>query len=110
MHHGAPPRRSPAPAPDADGHYRVYHEPGGTATPSATVAHALADLLGVDVTDAECALHERVAPDALDRLFEPRPDGPARTPAHVAFRVLGYRVTVYGDGEIVVTPPRAPPG
>lgn len=104
MYRGAPPRRPPAP--DADGNYRVYHDPGGAATPSATVAHALAALLGFDVTDAECALHERVDPAALDRLFAPGSDGAGRRPGHVAFRVGGYRVTVYGDGEIVITPPR----
>lgn len=108
MPRGAPPRRPPTP--DGRGNYRVYHDPAGAAAVTTTVAHALADLTGVDVTAAEAALHERVDPAALDQLFAPRPDGTPRSPGHVAFRVVGCRVTVYGDGEIVVTPPRAPPG
>jgi len=82
--------------------YRTYHDPDGSSTLSVAVVHALADVMGTDVSDVEFSLYEHIDPRALDRLFAGDRDG---APGHVAFGVEGYRVTVYSDGAIVVTPP-----
>jgi len=89
---------TPAP-PDT---YRVHHDPDGSAKLSTTVIHALADAMGIDVTDTGFSLYDTIDPDALDRLFS---GDDFAAPGHVAFTVEGYRVTVYSDGHIVVTPP-----
>lgn len=86
----------------------AYHDPDSAARLSTTVAHALADVMAADVTSTEFSLYDCVDPDALDQVFAPRADGRRRAPGHVAFNVLGYRVTVYSSGHIVITPPDPP--
>lgn len=87
--------------------YYAHHDPDGQARLSTTLVHALADVMGADVTETGFVLADEIDPDALDMLFSSgSPGGPA---AHVAFAVDDYRVTVYGDGTIVITPP-APMG
>lgn len=86
----------------------AFHDPDSAARLSTTVAHALADVMGTDVTSTEFSLYDCVDPDALDQLFTPLADGRRRSSGHVAFNVLGYRVTVYSDGHIVLTPPDPP--
>lgn len=96
----------PHPRQGADFH--AYHDPNSAARLSTTVAHALADVMGIDVTSTEHSLFERVDVDALDRLFSPHRDGRRRASGHVAFDVSGFQVTVYSSGHIVVTPPGPP--
>ncbi|WP_306053722.1 HalOD1 output domain-containing protein [Natronococcus wangiae] len=99
-------RRAPSePNPGVSSVYRTVHDPGGPATLSTTVAHALADCMGIDVTDGRVSLYDSVDPTALDRLFRPRHDGAPRTGGMLSFVVDGYYVTVYADGEVVVEPP-----
>lgn len=84
--------------------HHAYHDANGTAKLSTTVVHALADVTGMDVTDVEASLAESIDPEGLDRLFSKRDD--RRSPGgHVAFSVRGYPVTVYSNGQIVITPP-----
>jgi hypothetical protein len=90
--------------------YYAYHDATGPAKLSTTLAHALADVMGSDVTEAGAAISNCVSPDALDRLFSRSDDGRAATRDHVAFSTAGYRVTVYSSGHIVITPPGNPPG
>ncbi|QLG51198.1 HalOD1 output domain-containing protein [Natrinema halophilum] len=85
--------------------YRATHDPTGPATLSTTVIHALADCMGVDVTDSRVSLYDSVDPDALDKLFRPRHDGTPRSGATLSFHVNGYHVRVSGTGEIVIEPP-----
>lgn len=85
--------------------YRASHDPNGPATLSTTVVHALADCLGIDVTDSRISLYDTVDPDALDTLFRPRHDGSPRAGGTLSFVVEGHHVTVHGDGEIVIEPP-----
>jgi hypothetical protein len=82
-----------------------YHEPDSVAKLSTTVAHALANVMGEDVTQTEFTLFECIDPDALDAIFSPLRDGRERCSGHVAFNVRGYQVTVYSSGHIVITPP-----
>jgi len=88
--------------------YHTQHDTEGAAKLSTTVIHALADLMERDVTDVGFVLYDSIDPDALDKIFSSTDDGTSRSPGHVAFTVDGYRVTVYSDGHIVITPPRDP--
>lgn len=88
--------------------YHAYHDPSGAARLSTTVMHALADVMGENVTEVGFVLYDSVNPESLDRIFEPTADGQTRPPGHVAFTVQGYRVTTYSTGEIVITPPQPP--
>ncbi len=85
--------------------YRATHDPNGPAALSTTVIHALADCMGVDVTDSRISLYDTVDPDALNELFRPRHDGTPRTGGTLTFVVDGHHVTVRGDGEIQIEPP-----
>jgi hypothetical protein len=89
--------------------YRAYHSPDSPAKLTTTVVHALADAMGVDVTEIGFSLYDSIDPDALNMIFAPKPDGSLRSPGHVAFSVKGYLVTVYSGGQIVITAPDAPP-
>jgi hypothetical protein len=102
----APHADSRPPSQTNERHYFVSHDPDSPSKLSTTVVHALADVMGADVTDAGFTLSDSVDPDALDRIFSPTADGTERQSGHLAFTVEGYRVTVYGDGEIVITPPQ----
>lgn len=87
--------------------YYAYHDSESTAKLSTTVVHALADVIGADVTDADLELQDTIDPDALDRIFAAAGE-PSRTPSHLAFTVDGYQITVYSSGQIVITPPTHP--
>lgn len=100
-----PPSRHPtgsSPPQLAPSDHHVVHDPTGPSRLTTTVVHGLADVMGRDVTAAEEALAAAVHPDGLDRLFARTSGSP---PAHLAFTVAGYRVTVYSTGNIVITPP-----
>ncbi len=84
-----------------EGTTRTRHDPEEGSRLSTTLAHALADTMGVDVTEAERALAERIDPRSLDLLFR----GDEEPAGHVALGVRGYRTTVYSDGRIVIDPP-----
>lgn len=85
--------------------YRATHDPNGPARLSTTVIHALADCLGIDVTDARISLYDAVDPDALDALFRPRTDGRPRCDSSLSVTVRDHYVTVSSDGEILIEPP-----
>lgn len=84
----------------------IHHDFEGAAELSTTLAHALADVTGADVTEAEFSLADHVDPDALDRLFTPAGNRRRESVGHFAFTVWGHGVTVYADGQIVISPPR----
>ncbi|WP_290813804.1 HalOD1 output domain-containing protein [Halovivax sp.] len=73
-----------------------------------TIASAVADVLGTEVTELE-PLHYTIDTDALERLFEPRPSGP-RTDGVIAFEYQGCTVDVSADGEVVVETARSVAG
>lgn len=85
--------------------YFVQHEFGGSSDLTTTLVHALSDVTGADVTQAEESLVDHVHPEALDRLFRPAPDGTPRPNGHVSFTVWDHQVTVYHNGQIAITPP-----
>ncbi len=85
--------------------YRAVHDAEDSATLSTTVIHALADCLGVDVTDSRISLYDTVDPDALDALFRPRHDGRVRSGGTLSFVIDDHYVTVDSSGEIVIEPP-----
>jgi hypothetical protein len=86
--------------------YTIQHDFTGPASITTTLTHALSDISGIDVTDAEHALEEYVDPDALDRLFAPTSDGSRRANGQLMFNIDGYRTTIYGNGLISIVPPQ----
>lgn len=75
-------------------------------TPSEAVIEAIAEAEGVrpaELTPPEYeSLHAVVDPEALDRLFEPRPNGATRPRGTVSFTFCGYDVTVDRDGVVAL--------
>jgi hypothetical protein len=51
-------------------------------------------------------LYDVIDPDALDSLFEPKADGTPRAGGTVEFTLADCEVTVRGDGDVIVAPPR----
>lgn len=94
----------------ANQNYFVQHDFDGSAELTTTLAHAISDVTGIDVTDTGFTLNDHVDPEALDRLFAPKEDGTPRTNGHVSFTIWGYQVTVYSSGQIAIVPPRQTPG
>jgi hypothetical protein len=83
--------------------YCVTHNFAGTATLSETVLHAVSGAANVDVRKVEQAMESRLDPRALDRIF--RPGAPSTQPVgHLSVSVLGYDVTIYTNGQIVISP------
>ncbi|MCU4801612.1 hypothetical protein OB920_14630 [Halobacteria archaeon HArc-gm2] len=89
--------------------YFVRHDFDGAAELTTTLAHAISDVTGIDVTDTGFTLNDHVDPEALDRLFAPKPDGTPRTNGHLSFTVWNHQVTVYSNGQIAIVPPRQSP-
>lgn len=85
--------------------YFVQHEFGGASQLTTTLVHAISDVTGADVTQAEAGLANYVDPDALNRLFKPDSDGMPRPNGHVSFTIWDHQVTVYHNGQIAITPP-----
>jgi hypothetical protein len=90
------------------GPYYAHHDFDGPAKLSTTLIHTLSEVASIDATDTESSLFQHVDPDALDRIFKPvSPEAP-RANGHVSFVVWGYNVTVYSNGQIVISPPQQP--
>lgn len=104
VEHSAPQQRS-----RGTQNYFVNHNFNGSAALSTTLAHALSDVTGIDVTDTGFTLNDHVNPAALDQLFEPKADGGPRTNGHLSFTIWNYQVTVYSNGQIAIVPPRQGP-
>ncbi|MHC3437114.1 HalOD1 output domain-containing protein [Natrialbaceae archaeon A-gly3] len=83
-------------------HYVVQYDRLDDEPLSVTVASAVASVTGLDVTELE-PLHYTINTDALERLFEPRPNG-LRTGGTVTFEYHDCTVTITADGEITVEP------
>lgn len=96
------PDRDERPRRDPPGTRYAKFDPDGAVKPSTTVVHELAEAMGRDVTDVGFFLYDNIDPDALDMLFANTAD--MDPPGHVAFGVPGYGITVYSDGQIVITP------
>jgi len=100
-------KQSPQQYPVRDsGTYVVKHDFDGPAELTTTLAHALSDVSGVDVTDTGFTLYDYIDPDALDHLFKPRDDAQRSINGQLTFTVWNHRVTVYSDGQIAIVPPQ----
>src|SRR6056297_2000465 len=94
-------KQSPQQYPARDsGTYFVKHDFDGSAELTTTLAHALSDISGVDVTDTGFTLYDYIDPDALDRLFKPTDDAARCVNGTLTFTVWNHKVTVYSDGQI----------
>ncbi|WP_262177248.1 HalOD1 output domain-containing protein [Haloarcula laminariae] len=91
------------------GTYFVKHDFDGSAELTTTLAHALSDISGVDVTDAGFTLYDYIDPDALDRLFKPGAGGAQRVNGTLTLTVWDHQVTIHSDGQIAIVPPQQTP-
>lgn len=81
----------------------IQRRSGEPAEPlSSIVVDAVAEAAGMDPANLGTSLYEQIDPDALDNLFSDRHNGMPRGSGHVVFTLLGYEVTVYSDGNVVV--------
>ncbi|MFB6195146.1 MAG: HalOD1 output domain-containing protein [Haloplanus sp.] len=87
--------------PERDAYVVDHHETSDIEL-SVTVVHAVLEATGKDPMEVD--LNAVVQPDALNRIFAPKHDGTPRAGGTVTFRLAGCRVTVDGDGEVVVEP------
>ena len=82
----------------------MAHDFDGTATLSETVVHAISGAANVDVSSVEDNLAQQVDPTALDRIFRTAGGAPTRPLGTLTLSVLGQSVTIYTDGQIIITP------
>ena len=82
-------------------HYATYDLSGSTAL-STTIVQTLAGIAGTDVTELGFSLYDHIDVDALDGLFEPRPGSGKTVEGTLTFVVPSYRITVHGNGDIVI--------
>jgi hypothetical protein len=83
-----------------DDRYVVQYDRLSDEPLSVAIADAVATYHDQEVTTLE-PLHYAINADALERLFEPRPDG-VRTGGSVAFEYSDCLVTVTAAGEIAI--------
>lgn len=70
-----------------------------TSELTVSIVDGVASAVGVSPTAVVPQVNDTVDPDALDRLFRPKPDGTPRS-GIVAFELLECTVVVQGDGTI----------
>lgn len=97
-------RSQPVRAQSQTKQYCLTHDFDGTATLSETVIHAVSGAANVDVSNVEDSLAQQVDPTALDRIFRTAGDASTRPLGTFTLSVLGQTVTIYSDGQIVITP------
>lgn len=88
--------------PEADT-YRTRYEWSSPVSLTTAVVEIIAEIEDVDPRDVDRLSHG-IDPEALDALFAPIPTAESRHEGWVSFVLGGHRVTVYGTGEITVTP------
>ncbi|WP_435067630.1 HalOD1 output domain-containing protein [Haloplanus sp. C73] len=87
---------------DSQGVTVVNHYETSDVELSVTVVHAVLEATGKDPMDVN--LNDVIQPDALNRIFAPKPDGTLRDGGTISFDFAGCHVTVQGDGEVRVDP------
>lgn len=105
-HEMRPPARQ---EPQGTQRYYAQHDFGSSAKITTTIVHAISDVTGRNVTDAELSLSDHVDPAALNSLFKPKPDGSLRFDSQLTFTMWGHSVTVRADGRILIDPPQPAP-
>lgn len=84
--------------------YHIYHDWKQPPSISTTVSLGVATLNGDRPEDLE-PLHHVIDPDALDALYQPVSEDSSVQSECVSFPWEGHDVTVYADGEIVISLP-----
>jgi hypothetical protein len=67
-----------------------------------TLSLALAEVTDLDPTDIVPKFAKHVDPDALDRMFRPRPNGDLREGGPFHLTVAGHPITVHNTGRIEI--------
>jgi hypothetical protein len=89
--------------------YYAQHDFDGTAKLSTTLIHALSEVANIDTTDTETTLYQHIDPEALDTIFAPAGSEAPRSNGQLSFPIWGYNVTIYSNGQIVISAPQQPP-
>jgi hypothetical protein len=89
-------------SPPGPTHTVLYHDHGTSVLLSTTITHALADLTGLDATDAEELLYESVDIESLNTVFMQREDGGVRESGELTFHVDAYDIRVHATGRIEI--------
>lgn len=84
--------------------YCLSHDFESTATLSETLIHAISGAANVDVSKVEDSIGQQVDPTALDRIFRTAGQQSTQPLGNLTLSVLGQTVTIYTDGQIVITP------
>ena len=85
--------------------YHIYHDWKQPTSISTTVVLGVAAING-DRPEGMEPLHHVINPDALDKLYQPISGDPSARHNCVSFLWEGHDVTVYADGEIVISVPK----
>lgn len=84
--------------------YAVKHDFDGPAKLSTTVVHAISGAANIDVSKVEKMVSQQIDLQALDRIFGPAKDASPRVHGHLSITVWGHDITIYGDGQIIISP------
>lgn len=88
--------------------YRIRHDWQDDEPVSTALIMGVAAVTNAPPTEID-PLYEVVDPDALNRLFEPTANSSLRpSDGRATFTMNGCTVTVYGSGDIEITPPSEP--
>lgn len=71
-----------------------------------TISLALSEIGNITPTEIIPEFPKYVDPDALDRLFRPRPRGERRQGGPLHLAIKGYDITIYSTGRIEIEPRR----
>lgn len=88
------------------GRREIRYDRSENEPPSVTIATALAEYHGDDVTDTSTLLYEYVDPEALDALFADRYDGESRNVGRIQFDIDGVTVVATSDRVCVYSSER----
>jgi hypothetical protein len=96
-------RREPVTTEEDDGASDSTEDFAPSGSPSLAVVEAVCRVVGESPTAID-PLAEVIDPEALDALFRPTGQEPARSDGTVTFAFCGCEVVVCGTGEITVVP------
>lgn len=88
---------------EEDGTYVAHHD-FETQDLTVTITLALSKIGDVSPDRVLPEFSKHVDPDALNRIFRPRPGGDRRMGGPLHLTIAGYDVTVYSTGRIEIQP------
>lgn len=91
-----------------DGEYDVHvaHHDVEKNGLTVTLSLALAEVTDLSPTELIPLFPKHIDPDALDRMFRPRPNGELREGGPMHLTIEGYDIEIYNTGRIEIRAPR----